>query len=472
MPIPPFLQKWLFLNLLRLLTLTSCLLVFVSTILILRTNFRHLPSSTSSLPLTPSSNTTSTSDLDYYPSTDIPTQTWGVLWSTLHHIYNLLCLFLVILSEVSWGGWLDRFFASTLPFLGPEWGTEMMGALLILIGADSLSRRLDRLALVVNWILVCVGLANLISGLSFHSRGKLLRSPLGFKAPVADKLEKLAEARSKAEKVKDLLLPLPVVSAPSNASSETVVAPSSMGDKLRGFWKSPSAAAEFKESSIAPAGVPVQALPPSVPFQPGVPAPPPPILPPPTATIHPAPPPKTPTHRTRSTDFTIVNAPSSPQFLTPPSPSTTSLSERSPGVLAKFRAAELEAKLKAKRRAEKKSLYLGSQRWLESRQGRLPGYFTPPGSTRRRSASLSGYREGDREGEGEGRGGKNEEDTKGGRECRRKAPTHSHNEHEDEEEETGIVSDSELAQVGRPNRLSKRFVRARSRAKERAYGFV
>ncbi|EPQ29538.1 uncharacterized protein PFL1_02757 [Pseudozyma flocculosa PF-1] len=461
MAIPPFLQKWLFLNLLRILTLVSCILVMASTILILKHNFQHLDDdaaaagsrSTSSVASFPSEQPG-----DYQSHTDIPTQTWGTLWSTLHHVYNLVALFLVILSEVSWGGWLDRFFDAVLPFLGREWGTQMMGALLILLGADSLSRKIGTFALIANWLLVSVGLVNILSGIAFHSRGKLLRSPLGFKQPVAEKLEKLAEAKAKAEKIKDILLPLPAVSpgasgpppptsTPANASTETVVAAATK--KVGGLWKKyqdrrgdrgewdPEKAVVDEAGPATAAAAPAATttttradLPAAVPFRPGMPPPPPPaflggqtgpvamaqqhstsavtLVAPTTsdtaaggvssgttssgdtesrplarAGSH---------HRLHSTDFYIVNAPRThstisscsssslytnsnsvpaerPQHLEiPPSSSTAALmaiEERSPGVLAKFRAAELEAKLKAKRRAEKKSLYLGSQRWLE-----------------------------------------------------------------------------------------------------------
>ncbi|SPO38082.1 uncharacterized protein PSFLO_03559 [Pseudozyma flocculosa] len=456
MAIPPFLQKWLFLNLLRILTLVSCILVMASTILILKHNFQHLDDdaaaagsrSTSSVASFPSEQPG-----DYQSHTDIPTQTWGTLWSTLHHVYNLVALFLVILSEVSWGGWLDRFFDAVLPFLGREWGTQMMGALLILLGADSLSRKIGTFALIANWLLVSVGLVNILSGIAFHSRGKLLRSPLGFKQPVAEKLEKLAEAKAKAEKIKDILLPLPAVSpgasgpppptsTPANASTETVVAAATK--KVGGLWKKyqdrrgdrgewdPEKAVVDEAGPATAAAAPAATttttradLPAAVPFRPGMPPPPPPaflggqtgpvamaqqhstsavtLVAPTTsdtaaggvssgttssgdtesrplarAGSH---------HRLHSTDFYIVNAPRThstisscsssslytnsnsvpaerPQHLEiPPSSSTAALmaiEERSPGVLAKFRAAELEAKLKAKRRAEKKSLYLGS----------------------------------------------------------------------------------------------------------------
>ncbi|PWN50877.1 hypothetical protein IE53DRAFT_307617, partial [Violaceomyces palustris] len=174
--IPPFLQKWVFLNALRLLTIISAALVFSSTCLILQRDFKNVKSNQDSSDDVPSE------DSDYLPGTDIPTHTWGPLWASMHHIYNLLILFLIFLSEISWGGILDRFFNAVLPFLGPDWGTGLMGGLMMILGADTLSRSIGHFPLISNWLMISVGLINVLSGIVFRARGKLLRSPKGFKA--------------------------------------------------------------------------------------------------------------------------------------------------------------------------------------------------------------------------------------------------------------------------------------------------
>ena len=196
MMLPPFLQRWLILNILRILTIISCLLVIASTIRVLVTNFQHYPSPT---PSDPSST---------YPGTDIPTSFLGVFWSTQHHVSLCVVLFTVILSELSLPvPLLNRVFKSTLPFLGPNWGSAFLGVLLVLVAGDALSRpRAGVFREATNWALACTGVANVVSGCVWRAKAKLLRTPMGWKRDVAEKMDKLAEAKAVAERI-DAILP-------------------------------------------------------------------------------------------------------------------------------------------------------------------------------------------------------------------------------------------------------------------------
>lgn len=190
--LPPFLQRWLLLNALRLLTITSCALVIAATIRTLKINFEHYPPPLSSHTTTP-----------YYPSTDIPTTLLGVFWSTLHHVSLILVLFTVILSELSLPlPLLNRLFKNTLPFLGPNWGLGFLGVLLLLVAADGLSRA-DRgvFAEAGDWVLACSGVVNVVAGVVWRAKAKVVRGWGGWKVEVAERLEGLAEAKARAERV-------------------------------------------------------------------------------------------------------------------------------------------------------------------------------------------------------------------------------------------------------------------------------
>ncbi|EST10202.2 hypothetical protein PSEUBRA_000617 [Kalmanozyma brasiliensis GHG001] len=196
--LPPYLQRWLLLNAIRLLTIVSCTLSITATSLTLKRNFSHY----SAPLLSPSS--------PYYPSTDIPTTFLGVFWSTLHHLSLCVVLFVVVLSELSLPiPLLHRLFKNTLPFLGPNWGTGFLGVLLVLVAADGLSRaETGRFAQVAGWVLASAGVANVAIGVVWRAKVKVVRSPMGWKKDVAQKLEGLAEAKRDAERVVDAL-PLP-----------------------------------------------------------------------------------------------------------------------------------------------------------------------------------------------------------------------------------------------------------------------
>lgn len=59
---------------------------------------------------------------------------------------------------------MEKAFVKLVPFLSKESGTGIGGAISISTGADGLSRNLfgGRLGLVGNWLLVCVGLVNVL----------------------------------------------------------------------------------------------------------------------------------------------------------------------------------------------------------------------------------------------------------------------------------------------------------------------
>lgn len=421
--LPPYLQRWLLLNTLRLLTLVSCSLVIASTIRTIVLNFRHYPP--------PPSFTRSTA---YYPSTDIPTTFLGVFWSTLHHVSTAVLLLIVILSELSLPiPLLHRLFKNTLPFLGPNWGTGFMGVLLVLVAGDALSRgKVGRFSEVSNWMLAGVGVGNVGTGVVWRAKAKVVRSPMGWKREVAAKMEGLAEAKARAERVVDAL---PLHNNEKGGGGLKGVVGSVGGLLARKLDRKEEAAKENDvekgekqpQMSIFAPPLPSAVVTSRNPPPPTSANPPPLIAPPPPAAIAAATPrPRTPSTystTTISSCYTLemppplthtpspapalktvrfnpcptpINPPTVDSLtaspLPPASPSTTVVGgskflllppplshipakgsvvegERSPAVLASLKAAMLKAQAKATSQPSKKSLYLGSSRWKAEYEG-------------------------------------------------------------------------------------------------------
>ncbi|PWZ00867.1 hypothetical protein BCV70DRAFT_230933 [Testicularia cyperi] len=228
--IPPFLQRWILLNALRVATIVSCALCFASGVVVLRSNFSHY-----------SSSSTANAEVDasgYVAGTDIPASSvLGVFWSTLHHVFLLAIMVVVVISELSLPiPSLNRcLFKNTLPFLGPNWGTGVEGALLVLLAADTLSRAASTpLTKAANWTLAVAGTLNIASGVIWRAKAKLLRSPSAWKLEVAKKMEQLAEAKRSAEKVGDADggLPLPAVCSDKKVAFAKSVPTSKLGSLL------------------------------------------------------------------------------------------------------------------------------------------------------------------------------------------------------------------------------------------------
>lgn len=407
MLVPIFLQRWILLNAVRVCTIVACALVIASTIRTLRLNFSRYPS-------TPASG--------YYLGTDIPTSFLGVFWSTLHHVCLCVVLGTVVLAELSLPvPALHRLFKNTLPFLGPNWGTAFLGVLMMLLSADLLSRPgQGNFAAASAWVLAALGLVNVATGCVWRAKAKLLRSPMAWKADVAERMDKLAEAKAKAEKVFDSL-PVPVT-----AKEKVTKAAQGHAKGLLGMLgmrkespqpvqeKTPARDAHFTPAATAAPTIFTPPLPSAVvmsrsavPPAPSIfspsPAPAPAralaVAPAPAAT--PAAAPALHIHtRSRSSSclssstastssvYTLdLPQPPAPtlktvrfDMLTPPSrtppaektlcidatpPSAGIECDRSPSVLASLQAAMLEAHAKASSIPPKKSLYLGSSQWRQ-----------------------------------------------------------------------------------------------------------
>lgn len=200
MLVPPYLQRWTLLNVVRLLTITACALVLGACIDLLHWDLAAYRYSKAD------------SATGYHTGTDIPTTFLGVFWTTLHYTYLVTVLFIVLVSELSLPvPTLHRFFKNFLPFLGPNWGTGFMGALLVLLASDTLSRNPQRrFALASSWTLAVTGVVNIVAGLVWRAKGKMLRSPGAWKHSVAQRMEQLADVKARAEVLREKVDFLPL----------------------------------------------------------------------------------------------------------------------------------------------------------------------------------------------------------------------------------------------------------------------
>ncbi|GAA5971138.1 hypothetical protein JCM3765_004703 [Sporobolomyces pararoseus] len=149
---------------------------------------RSTPTSSSSSPANTATNTpipspSSTTSCSYIASTSIPTQPGGSLFSTLSRIFCCLILLASLLSEFSpsittkAGRLVERWWTYAFPPFGREFGTGVLGGVQVFMGCTVLSHAVGKFTQVSGWFLFIVGILNLLCGLAFGSRLKIIRSP-------------------------------------------------------------------------------------------------------------------------------------------------------------------------------------------------------------------------------------------------------------------------------------------------------
>ncbi|GAA5994803.1 hypothetical protein JCM5350_001882 [Sporobolomyces pararoseus] len=149
---------------------------------------RSSPTSSSSAPAitatnTPVSSSSPTQTCAYIASTSIPTQPGGSLFSTLSRIFCCLILLASLLSEFSpsittkAGRLVERWWTYAFPPFGREFGTGVLGGVQVFMGCTVLSHAVGKFTQVSGWFLFIVGILNLLCGLAFGSRLKVIRSP-------------------------------------------------------------------------------------------------------------------------------------------------------------------------------------------------------------------------------------------------------------------------------------------------------
>ncbi|PWN44079.1 hypothetical protein IE81DRAFT_282521, partial [Ceraceosorus guamensis] len=125
-------------------------------------------------------------DCSYFAGTSVPTHVWGLFWCQLNRTFLIILAFIGLASELNWGGLAERFFNHNIPMLSSSFSTMPLGVLEIMIGTCMLSSFLWIFPLVVAWMLVVIGLTNVILGALFRSKGKDIRSVVARKQKKAD----------------------------------------------------------------------------------------------------------------------------------------------------------------------------------------------------------------------------------------------------------------------------------------------
>jgi len=170
------------LNIVRVLSIISLLLVFASSIVTLVHDVegvnRFMVAQRSE-----SSNATSDAfvDCDYIDATTVPNQPAGVFWAVLNRLMIIGQVVVLILSEIGRPMFIENFFAKYFPVLGRDFGLGALGIFQTLLGAAILSHFVDDFALVSAFFLFSIGCLNMFLGLLFRASAKSHRSILSWR---------------------------------------------------------------------------------------------------------------------------------------------------------------------------------------------------------------------------------------------------------------------------------------------------
>ncbi|KAG8217787.1 hypothetical protein J3R82DRAFT_5949 [Butyriboletus roseoflavus] len=172
------------LNVVRVLSIVSLLLVFASSILVMVTDIEAVNAYDSAKQ---SGNSTSQAfvDCDYIENSTVPNQVGGVFWAIINRLFIIFQVITLILSELGWpAAFFDRFF----PVLGTQFGPGALGTFQGLIGASVLAQHVDDFTLVAAFFLFVIGCLNMLLGLIFRESAKQRRSIKAWRAGPQDTL--------------------------------------------------------------------------------------------------------------------------------------------------------------------------------------------------------------------------------------------------------------------------------------------
>ncbi|KAL6301659.1 hypothetical protein BKA93DRAFT_796827 [Sparassis latifolia] len=164
--LPPRGYIFIGLNVVRILSIVSLLLVFASSIFVIVTDveavnrFMALPAD-------------QVPDCDYVPGSDVPNQPAGIFWAILNRLLIIFEVIVLIMSEI---GWPAAFFERFFPVLGRSFGLGSIGTFQCLLGAAILSHHVDDFTLVAAFFLFALGCVNILAGLIFREKAKWKRS--------------------------------------------------------------------------------------------------------------------------------------------------------------------------------------------------------------------------------------------------------------------------------------------------------
>ncbi|KAI0284082.1 hypothetical protein BC826DRAFT_169504 [Russula brevipes] len=170
--IPPRGYIFIGLNVLRMLSIIACLLVFSSSLV----TMVHDVEAVNNLLVAQKSNSTAADslvDCDYIADSTVPNQPAGEFWAVLNRLLIICQIIALIFSEIGWPlKFFNRFFPRVRFRLWPG-PTRVMQCLL---GAAILSHHVDDFALVSAFFLFSIGCLNVVIGLIFREKAKAKRS--------------------------------------------------------------------------------------------------------------------------------------------------------------------------------------------------------------------------------------------------------------------------------------------------------
>ncbi|CAL1705745.1 unnamed protein product [Somion occarium] len=187
-PLPPRAYFFIGLNVIRILSIISMLLVFASSIFVLVMDIKavsHFMKNSENVDMT---------NCDYIENSTVPNQPAGVFWAVVNRMFILFEIIALILSEC---GWPIAFFNHYFPVLGSEFGLGPLGVFQCLIGATILSHHVDDFTLVAAFFLFSIGCLNIVLGLIFRERAKDKRSVTTWKSESKGVLPSTRDMRPK-----------------------------------------------------------------------------------------------------------------------------------------------------------------------------------------------------------------------------------------------------------------------------------
>ncbi|KWU44395.1 hypothetical protein RHOSPDRAFT_33956 [Rhodotorula sp. JG-1b] len=148
----------------------------------------------------------------YIGETSIPKGAGGALFSTLERIFASLILLLMLFSELcppfpplsKPARLIDRFWGSFFPPFSDHYGVGVLGAVEVFVSCQVLSHPTKGWIQISSWYLFIIGILNMLAGLAFGARLKVIRSLGGDSTtPSALRQLRLTAATSTGEKPHD-----------------------------------------------------------------------------------------------------------------------------------------------------------------------------------------------------------------------------------------------------------------------------
>ncbi|EIN07072.1 hypothetical protein PUNSTDRAFT_114571 [Punctularia strigosozonata HHB-11173 SS5] len=159
------------LNAVRFISVVALLLVFSSSIFVMVNDIRAV---NHFMAAKQDGNATMV-NCDYIENSTVPNQAAGVFWAILNRLLIILEVITLLLAELP-PAFMQTFFISYFPVLGPAFGLGALGIFQGLIGATILSHHVDDFTLVAAFFLFSVGCLNMFLGLIFREKAKEKRS--------------------------------------------------------------------------------------------------------------------------------------------------------------------------------------------------------------------------------------------------------------------------------------------------------